>query len=243
MSDFGKSLKPVNIDRLIDFIKTETQKKPKKYRPKMTEEEHARRQKKARYAWYKRERDKHGYTVYYDRKRKGWFYSDNFGNRYGYRNSKDRGYDSRDKAIGAIQRKYRKKLKQQREYINQQTQQQQTEHIREIFPSLTVLNWKPTGEELYSEFYKDWTENLSQTALYVAFELDKNRAHAIFNLVGHTEEWFNNDGHKDGLAIQAFIEHLGLHIVYDDDGKSTGAMTDSEWKIYQHLYGEEEEEE
>ena len=30
MSDFGKSLKPVNVDRLIDFIKTETQKKPKK---------------------------------------------------------------------------------------------------------------------------------------------------------------------------------------------------------------------
>lgn len=243
MSKFGKALKPVDVDKLIDFVKTEIQKKPKRYRPKMTEEEYARRRRKARYEWYKRERDTHGYTVYYDRKRKGWFYRDNFGNRYGYRNSKDRGYDSRDKAINAIQRKYRKKLKQKREYINQQTQQQQTTHTQEIFPSLTVLNWKPTGEELYSEFYKEWTENLSQTALYVAFELDKNRAHAIFNLVGHTEAWFNDEGHKDGLAIQAFIEHLGLHIVYDNDGKSTGAMTDSEWTIYQHLYGEQEEEE
>lgn len=243
MSKFGKALKPVNVDQLMADIQQQIT-KPKKYRPKkMTEEEHARRKRKARYEWYKRKRNKHGYTVYYDRKRKGWFYRDNYGNRYGFRNSKDRGYDSRDKAIDAIQRKYRKKLKQQREYLNQQTQQQQTEHTREVFPSLTVLNWKPTGEALQAEFYKDWTDNLSQTAIYVAFELDKNRAHAIFNLVGHTEEWFNDEGHKDGLAIQAFIEHLGLHIVYDDDGLSKGAMTDTEYKTYTHYFGEEEEEE
>lgn len=243
MSKFGKALKPINVDKLMADIQTQLQ-RPKKYRPKkMTEEEHARRQRKARYNWYKRERNTHGYTVYYDRKRKGWFYRDNFGNRYGYRNSKDRGYDSRDKAINAIQRKYRKKLRKQKEYIDQQTQIQQTEHTREMFPSLTILNWKPTGEALYAEFYKDWTENLSQTALYVAFELDKNRAHVTFNLVGHTKDWFNDDGHKDGLAIQEFIDHLHLHIVYDNDDKSTGAMTDAEWAIYQHLYGEEEEEE
>lgn len=244
MSKFGKALKPVDVDKLIDFVKKEVNKpyKPRKTKIELPEVK-AKRQRKARYEWYKRERDKHGYTVYYDRNRKGWFYRDNLGNRYGYRGSKDRGYDSRDKAIDAIQRKYRKKLREQREYIEHQTQQQQITHTQEIFPSLTVLNWKPTGEELQAEFYSEWTDNLSQTAIYVAFEFDKHRAHAIFNLVGHTKEWFYSEEHKDGLAIQEFIEHLGLHIVYDDDGKSTGAMTDAEWKIYQHLYGEEEEEE
>lgn len=243
MTKFGKALKSINIDKLMADIQKQLKRKPKRYRPKMTEKEHLRRQKKARYEWYKRERNTHGYTVYYDRKRKGWFYRDEFGNRYGYRNSKDLGYDSRDKAINAIQRKYRKKLKEQREYLNQQTQQQQRVNTQEFFPSLKVLNWKPTGEALYLEFYRDYTDNLSQTAIYMAFELDKRRANAIFNLVGHTKEWFYSEDHKDGLAIQAFIEHLGLHIVYDNDGKSTGAMTDAEWTIYHHLYGEEENEE
>lgn len=243
MNKFGKALKPFDIDKVIDYVKKEIN---KPYKPKRTTLElpeiKAIRQRKARYEWYKRERNTHGYTVYYDRKRKGWFYRDEFGNRYGYRNSKDRGYDSRDKAINAIQRKYKKKLKEQKEYLGQQIRQQQAIHTREVFPSLTVLNWKPTGEALYIEFYRDYSDNLSQTALYVAFELDKNRSNAIFNLVGHTEDWFNDEGHKDGLAIQAFIDYLHLHIVYDDNGLSTGAMTDSEYAIYQHLYGEEEEE-
>ena len=241
MNKFGKALKPVNVDRLMANIQQELQKKTKKYKPKMTEAEIKRRKKKKLLDWYKRERNTHGYTVYYDRKRKGWFYRDKYGNRYGYRNSKDRGYDSRDKAINAIQRKYRKKLKEQKEYLEKTRQQQQELHTREMFPSLTVLNWKPTGEDLQAEFYKNWTENLSQTAIYVAFELDKCRPHAIFNLVGHTKEWFENTGHKDGLAIQEFIEYLGLHIIYDEEGKSKGAMDDTEYAIYQHLYGEEEE--
>lgn len=145
MSKFGKALKPVDVDRLIDFVKTEIQKKPKRYRPKMTEEEYARRRRKARYKWYKRERNTHGYTVYYDRKRKGWFYRDNFGNRYGYRNSKDRGYDSRDKAINAIQRKYRKKLKEQKEYLEENlTPHNETLDIDEWLdrPPITVTSFQ-----------------------------------------------------------------------------------------------------
>lgn len=242
MNKFGRALKPVDVDRLMANIQKELQKRPKRYRPKMTEEAKSRRKKKKLYEWYKKERDTHGYTVYYDRKRKGWFYRDKYGNRYGYRNSKDRGYDSRDKAINAIQRKYRKKLKEQKEYYEQQINQEQEINTREIFPSLTVLNWKPTGEDLEAEFYKDWTDNLSQTAIYVAFELDKNRAHAIFNLVGHNRAWFEDTGHKDGLAIQEFIEYLGLHIIYDDNGISKGAMDSTEYEIYQHLYGKEDEE-
>lgn len=115
MNKFGKALKPINVDQLMADIQ-KVVKKPKKYRPKkMTEEEHIRRQKKARYEWYKRERDKHGYTVYYDRKRKGWFYKDVFGNRYGRYGSKDNGFSDRDKAINAIQRRHKKLVKQMNE--------------------------------------------------------------------------------------------------------------------------------
>lgn len=112
MTKFGKSLKPVNVDRLIDFIKTETQKKPKKYRPKMTEEESTTRRKKTKYSPSRRGRNLHGYTVYYDRKRKGWFYRDKEGNIYGYRGSKDKGFSHKKNAIDALQRRWRKEQKQ-----------------------------------------------------------------------------------------------------------------------------------
>lgn len=113
MNNIGKAIKAGALD--IPRIMETLQKAVKKYRPKMTETEKSRRKRKENYEWYKKEKDHHGFTVYYDRYRKGWFYHDAFGNRYGRYGSKDTGFDSRDKAISAIRRKYKKLKKEMNE--------------------------------------------------------------------------------------------------------------------------------
>lgn len=112
MSEFGRALKPVDVDKLIDYVRKEVN---KPYKPKRTSlklpEIHTRKRKKTK-IYSKRHRELHGYTVFYDRNRKGWFFRDEEGNRHGFRGSLDKGYASKKKAIDAAQRYWRKKQKE-----------------------------------------------------------------------------------------------------------------------------------
>lgn len=114
MSKFGKALKPVDVDRLINFVKNKVNKpyKPRRTSLKLPEVKPRRKAKKGR-VYHKRERDTHGYTLYYDRNRKGWFYRDEEGNRYGVRGSKDKGFAHKKNAIDALQRRWRKEQKKE----------------------------------------------------------------------------------------------------------------------------------
>lgn len=233
MNNIGKALKG-GLD--VPHIMTQLQKAIKKYRPKMTEEEKGRRRRKENFEWYKKNRDYHGFTVYYDRNRKGWFYRDVLGNRYGFRGSKDRGFDSRDKAISAIRRRWKKVQKTSDD--NARVEKPILEYDKPLF--IEQLHWKPTGEDLRSAFYKSMRID-SSTAIYWAFRLDKMRTNAIFELVGKTRAWFLNE-HGDGLKIQDFIDYLGLHIIYNKDGISLGALDDSDYEMYQQAIQKVEEE-
>ena len=229
MSDFGKSLKPVNVDRLINFVKNEVN---KPYKPRRTSlklpEIKARKQRQKRYEWYKRERNSHGYTIYYDRNRKGWFYRDDFGNRYGYRGSKDRGYDSRDKAINAIQRKYKKRLKEQKAYLEENLNpHNETLDIDEWLdrPPITVTSFQ------YSPYTSDTICTYRRNRYGGSTPPSRSAYMKLFD--GFEEEWPVVDMTKytksqiekkqdNNFVILELLHLLGYEPIYDENNKCIG---------------------
>jgi len=216
MSKFGKALKPVNVDQLINFIKEETNPyKPRKTSLKLPEVKPRRKAKKIK-VYHKRERNLHGYTVYYDRNRKGWFYRDEEGNRYGIRGSKDKGFSHKKNAIDALQRKWRKDQKKKQPPIDPPMPPEIPD-----FPDPVPV--PPDLDDVLIQYDKEcnavrkayYGNKAPSDSIYVEMFGGFEEQYPIANLKGMTRGDIEREDASD-FSIKALLNYKGLEPIYTE---------------------------